>query len=244
MTCKLCRSSTDFGKSHIIPESFFREGGSVGETPLMLSSNAKVYPKRRPIGVYDQTILCKSCETKFSDWDDYGKKFLLDEFEAFSQIKAHDKIVGYSTDVFDYEKLKLFFVSVLWRASISSQPFFEHVDLGSHEARLKEIIDSRTPPGPDDYACILYRFSGFPDPLPILMPLKTRSSYGLTYYRIYLGSYFLDIKVDRQPTPKQFSAGTIQRGEPLVIVAKDIKECREAEIFRKIVNAPQNDNAI
>ena len=66
MKCKLCRVSSDFGKSHVIPESFLIHRKVEGEIPILATNKAGAYPKKRPIGEYDSEILCKECEKVFN----------------------------------------------------------------------------------------------------------------------------------------------------------------------------------
>ena len=71
--CRLCAEDRKLVKAHVIPEAFFRVLRAGGETPILISNVANTYPKRSPIGVYDQNILCEDCETMFSQVDDYNK---------------------------------------------------------------------------------------------------------------------------------------------------------------------------
>jgi len=202
MNCRLCKNSGNFGKSHVIPESFFLHRKVEGETPLITSSKDGFYPKRRPIGEYDTNILCKGCETTFNTWDDYGKTLLLDKIDEFEVINENNIAIGYQLNSFDYQKLKMFFISVLWRAGVSERDFYKKVSLGPHEQKLREMVLNSDAGKEEAYATQLFRFSQESFAIPILMPMKIKSSYGYTYYRIYLGDYFADIKVDKRPTPR------------------------------------------
>jgi hypothetical protein len=55
--CRLCRQPKKLIQAHVIPEAFFREMRvGDGAPPLLVKTGE--YPRRSPIGVYDQTILC------------------------------------------------------------------------------------------------------------------------------------------------------------------------------------------
>ena len=41
---------------------------------------------------------------------------------------------------FDYARLKLFFISVLWRAHLSQDQFFDAVDLGPWQSTARQMI--------------------------------------------------------------------------------------------------------
>ncbi|MFZ1546919.1 MAG: hypothetical protein WAT12_07435, partial [Candidatus Nitrotoga sp.] len=189
------------GKSHIIPESFFLSEGSDDETPFLATNIPGIFPKRRPIGEYDDKILCKECEKLFGPWDNYAKVLLIDEVGQF-QLVAEDKdYKGYSKEKYDYKKLKLFCLSVLWRASVSNRACFERVSLGPHEKVIRDMIQTGDPGSKDKYSVQLYRFHGADYGMPVLMPNKMRTKYGFQYHRIYLGSNFFDIKTDKRKTP-------------------------------------------
>ncbi len=242
MKCKLCRESADFGKSHVIPESFFLHRKIEHETPILSTNKAWAYPKKRPIGEYDPEILCKECETIFNSWDSYGKELLINKQSDFKTTEENGNILGYYTESFDYVKLKMFFISILWRASVSKRDLYAKVSLGPHEDILRDMIINTAPGTRDDYDIQLFRFAGVDYPIPILMPVEIRSSYGLRYYRIYLGDYFFDIKIDNQKTPKKHNLGIMGKSEKLWIPTINFRECQEYEIMRKVANAPSNKN--
>ena len=76
--CKYCSENTKLVKSHIIPEAFFRPlRTEEGASPLLITNLPNQYPKKSPVGVYYQGILCKGCEGKFAEVDDYGAKILI-----------------------------------------------------------------------------------------------------------------------------------------------------------------------
>ncbi len=244
MKCHLCKNSTDFGKSHIIPESFFLSEGDATETPFMASNQAGNYPKRRPVGEYDSEILCKGCEKTFGAWDNYAKVLLLDEFDQLKIFKEGDEIIGYQRDTFDYLKLKLFFISVLWRASISKREYFKLVNLGPHEEIIREMILSGSPGNADDYSIQIFRFTGVDYGIPIIMPVHIRTKYDFRYNRIYLGSYFFDIKLSKRKTPEKYRLGELNQNDPIIIPCKNIKEMDEYRILKMVAKAPHNANAI
>ncbi len=240
MKCKLCESSEDFGKSHIIPKSFFLHSEPKNEAPVMLTNESGQHPKLRPVGEYDDRILCKECEKKFADWDNYSKLLLLDEAESFEVIKEGSKIISFSKEEFNYEKLKLFCLSVLWRAGVSKRGLFRRVKLGPHETALKEMILARDPGEKEKYSVRLFRLLERPYDIPIIDPIRARDRYGYWFYRVYLGQFFYDVTVDSRKIPAQHSAGIIQAGQPLLACARDIMRMSEAQILKKILDAPQN----
>lgn len=240
MKCKLCKIRDDLGKSHVIPKSFFLNEGDTHETPLLLTNKQDVYPRKRRTGEYDLKILCKECEKTFDPWDDYAKKLLIDEFDNFQRITEGNDIKAYAKNSYDYDKIKLFCISVLWRAGVSQREFFTNISLGPHEIVLREMILSQNPGDRDDYSVHFCRFKGMADGAPIIMPMGFRTKYGFWYYRIYLGHIYFDIKVDSRKTPHQHGIGEIAAKQPLVVTSMDIMQMNEYRILKKIVNSPLN----
>lgn len=57
---------------------------------------------------------------------------------------------------------------------------------------------------------------------------------GINYYRFYLYSYVLYIKVDKRPTPNFFKPFAIQKNEPLIIIGRDINKSKEYPVMVNI----------
>jgi hypothetical protein len=116
-TCKLCGNDRPLVRSHIIPDSFSRDlKGDADGPPLMISGDPGRYPKRRPGGLYDENLVCDPCERLFGPWDDYGAEFLLRRLARDGQpvIARNGETLAYQYTDVDYERLKLFAVSLLW----------------------------------------------------------------------------------------------------------------------------------
>lgn len=136
MKCRLCDLDKDLIDSHIIPKWAFKylypEDPEDKKKSLELISEGKSI--RRRIGPYDQNLLCKDCDNFLGIYDDYGKKVLIEtEFVKKTELSLVAKGV-------DFNKLQLFLLSVIWRASISTTREFERVSIGPYEERIREII--------------------------------------------------------------------------------------------------------
>ena len=79
--------------------------------------------------------------------------------EADSILSRGDEIGGYVYKEVDYCLLKLFFLSLLWRAHHSSHDLFSGVNVGRRmERRLRELILAGNPSRADEFAVVLARF--------------------------------------------------------------------------------------
>jgi hypothetical protein len=77
-------------------------------------------------------------------------------------IEFESQRYAYVFQKVDYRRLKLFFVSLLWRASTSAESFYERIRLGSFEDSAKQTILENDPGETERFAVILARFE---DPL-------------------------------------------------------------------------------
>jgi hypothetical protein len=65
-----------------------------------------------------------------------------------------DEPAGFAARV-DYQRFKLFEISILWRAGIASVPDFANVVLGDHEQRLRQMLMNEDPGTTQEYGCVL-----------------------------------------------------------------------------------------
>jgi hypothetical protein len=120
-------------------------------------------PKKIFTGVFDEQILCSKCDNNtIGKLEQYGLKVIHKGFvtKKFSQeIRNHYNPLGYDYSVIqnvDYKKFKLFLLSILWRSSISSRPFFKDVFLGPYEEVLRKMLFEENPGSNKDFPVLIY----------------------------------------------------------------------------------------
>ena len=124
MKCKLTFEEGKGIKAHIIPKSFYSID-CANKIPLkIISSNRRIYPQRSQMGIYDSNIVTRNGETILQLLDDYACDLLIKNISSAKPIFDNEAL---QIDRYDYHKLKLFFLSVLWRASVSRNQFFKKV---------------------------------------------------------------------------------------------------------------------
>ena len=218
MKCKFCNQNKKLIKAHIIPESFFRELAGKKGPSLLVEDTPGTFPKRLPIGPYDKKLVCYDCEQQFGEWDDYAQDFLLKEI-GFKELKKNGDVIGYVVDQFDYVKLKLFFIYLLWRASASQLNFFQNVKLGHYEIIARDLILSKDPGDEENFSVTISKYS---DPMGklIIEPVPARW-FQVNYYRFYLTGYMVAIKVDKRNAPSYLGRLRIDRNQSLLIAVKE-----------------------
>jgi hypothetical protein len=110
----------------------------------------------------------------------------------------------------NYRELKLFELSLLWRAGVAKGEFFRNVDLGrKHEKLLRRLLAADDPGAEDDYPCILFdlrsdeaEFEGFWQE-----PISGRDEdRGQMIYKIVIGGYAFMYSVSSHAPSEQFRA--------------------------------------
>ena len=193
--CKLCGQNKVLIKAHIIPESFynFLYNASHAFTEV-LDNDGDPKKSRRRKGLYDSTILCKECDTRLGSlYDDYGSRIFFGHKNSKMKI---NEVVGKNDprvrwrEISNAEpgKIKLFLLSILWRAHISNLEFFKDVDLGlSHSKKIMKMISTSDAGKLDEYPILILQYSiKNSNSRKLLSSIKKYKKDGKTFYAALL----------------------------------------------------------
>jgi len=143
--CKLTGRQGKFVKSHIIPRALTRPTKLGNKFIQPALSIDKRYIKRAD-SWYDKTIVIREGEDYLSDIDSHA----IEELRALGLLWSSDKIRQPATksiselaivEFNDPTKIRIFFLSLLWRAAVSSLPEFKEIELTLNDIeRLRKII--------------------------------------------------------------------------------------------------------
>jgi len=161
-------------------------------------------------------------------------------------ILEHGKKVCFEIKDYDYSKLKLFFISLLWRASVSTHEFFQGVKVNKFENQLKKMIIENDPGDEDSFSVLIGRWDDAAIKggigRGILSPWKRRF-FGINYFSFYFGFGFAaTIKVDSRPVPKLFRRGILKPNNPLYIYIFQLSGSEEIKHIQKISEAQKIKN--
>jgi hypothetical protein len=236
--CLYCGQTKKLIKAHITPKCFYTAVFDSGEKPTQFSSQPNEYPRDLPIGPYDENILCAKCDNKLGIYDDYAKILLFDTPTTKIPLSSFIKI-----ETYDYKIFKLFFLSLLWRASISKEPMYEQVKLGStHTNRILSMLKAMNPGTADDYSVVVEKFD---DPESCVVHLQTKRGRvkpsGIAFYRFSGAGYSFFIKVDSRPTPELFRSLMLAPDSPFLISIKSWEKSMEYdEVLNVVANATES----
>jgi hypothetical protein len=167
MICQLCKTEKRLiRRSHIIPDfmynGLFNEKHFIADFDLTGKRDTRLYPN----GFYDSNILCKECDNiLIGRLESYAKVVLFggkgkrsDYHEIAQEIDIFGNKILHVKNI-DYKRFKLFLLSVLWRASISKQEIFRHVNLGCHEDIIRKMIYDSNPGNESEYPMSILLFT-------------------------------------------------------------------------------------
>jgi hypothetical protein len=149
MICRLCLQEKPLlKKSHIIPNFLYK--GLFSEDHRLVNVNLSDFDdfSYTHSGYYDKNILCRDCDGGLlSRLETYASNCLYFKGSERSRSTIHTELLGGGEVVpairfhnLEYTKIKLFFLSILWRSHISVHPFFKEVDLGPYAEKLRRML--------------------------------------------------------------------------------------------------------
>lgn len=200
--CKLCLKEAELRNSHIIPE-FIHEQLYDSKHRAFQLSNKLEKPRLMQKGEREQ-LLCMECETKLSRWENYAQKLLYDR-ESLPVVETkHAEYISYSR--VEYSEFKLFQLSLLWRASVSTLDFFSSVKLGPHEERIRLMLMDENPGKDWEYCCSLTAiihegelYEGMTSPMRLRTPDE-----GHIFYRFLIAGYYWSFIVSSHEKQSRF----------------------------------------
>lgn len=239
MICKLCGNDRPLIAAHIVPICITKVLLDPSGPMKLISKEPDIYPLKFPKGEYDKNILCGDCDGSFAGWDEYARDLLFDNFEStYPLIKGANasKLVPghYSIPTFDYNALKLFFLSILWRAEVSSRISCRRVNLGPYEIKIRNMLSSGMLGIPEEFPVHISRYIDDEGRGTMFSPHRQRT-LGVNFYNVFLPGYLAVIKVDAKPLPAPLNALYLQLGKPLIIGARDLRFSPEYKAFREII---------
>jgi hypothetical protein len=187
--CRLCLADTTLCDSHIIPNFVYRQmNGEKNRVKLKLITAHPVFNERYVQTGIKEPLLCKKCESQLSLHEKYVKESIYSQKGA--AVERSGNLMRLSG--LNYKHVRLCFLSMLWRMSVSAHEMFKYVDLGPHEERLRQMILDEEVDDPDLYgfSCIVPIFKGVPFYGLVVTPDVTRVD-DVRAYRAVIGGPML-----------------------------------------------------
>lgn len=229
MRCALCLRIADLRNSHIIPE-FLYESLYDDKHRLQIFSLLPERDNWREQKGLREKLLCDACEQDLSVYEGYARRLLVGGAPVTYRTES---AVVFLSDL-DYVKFRLFQLSVLWRASVSTLPFFAPVSLGPHQEALRQLILNADVGPSRRYCCVMFgikfdkeAFTGV-----IAQPGRVRLS-GSIAYRFVFGGFMWAFIVTSQDVQAELLPCTLQPPGTAAFIVKDAAEMHNLAKFAK-----------
>lgn len=236
MKCRLCLNEYEkLCEAHIIPEFMYK--GLYDDKnffyKIVFSGDENVIGKL-PQGKYDKEILCSECDNYINK---IGENFvskiyevLLDGTQPTTGVKVNqipkrkmiNQVPGHLAEYhfcnLDYKKFKMFYLSLLWKSSISHLDEFKEVNLGKHEEVLRNMIKMENPGEIKDYPVLIFNFREDVSILEevINLPKKHKDSKG-TIYLFHINGLMYRFYISKHRLPEYVINKTINKENKLEI---------------------------
>ena len=218
--CKFCGEKKKLIDAHIVPKAFYTHFVPNRTNILKIQSDIP-YELRCPAGFYDKNILCAECDRKLGVYDQEAQKLFLSDISKYKRQEGNFSAYGIPAGIFDYKKLKLFFISMLWRASISSNDSFKFVKLGDKfEAMALKVLRHPELDVINQFSVFIFKYKSVPNiriERIFIEPIPCRAD-GINYYEFVFAGYQINIKVDSREFETIFNRICLKPSEELVIV--------------------------
>ncbi|KAB1065912.1 hypothetical protein [Salibacter halophilus] len=188
------------------------------------------YTKKPSTGEYEGGILCADCDNTLlgSKYEDYARKAIYggrlpeNENPVCENFKNQHGVHFTTCQNISYLKFKIFLLSILWRSSISSRPFFSDIKLGPHEEIIRKMIYDGNPGEVDDYPIFFMTYvndKSMPKDL-IVHPrqIRTKSGHRANVFIIGGMVYMFHVNSKNHKLPEHVLTETIKPNNSMNII--------------------------
>lgn len=225
MICKLCLKKTELlKKSHIIPDFMYQM--IYDEKHFLYRGSAKNLDKMQtvPTGEYDSNILCKKCDNEIiGSYESYASGVF---FGGLPQNNCPTFKSGMINDIhatifenLEYDKFKLFLLSMLWRASISKRKFFKNVNLGKDEEIIRNLLLSGKAGDDNRYPILISSFIGLKNiPSDVIGEPHNFDKNKMNGYAFLISGFFVAYFLSNKGVSQFFLDASIKKTNKMILI--------------------------
>lgn len=213
--CALCQHDRPLSNSHIIPEFIYSSlyDEDIHRLHVLSAAHREAHEYAQK-GIREK-LLCSCCETKLSKYEMYASEVFSGKLKPVGDQKN-----GWvELNGLDYARFKLFALSIIWRAGVSTLEFFRAVKLGPHQERLRQMIYNGAPGPPLTYGFALSPITGLEGRASniIMQPDKIRVDSHYAYRFIFAGFVWCFFVTSHRPSARLSRLFLDQNGRIIMI---------------------------
>lgn len=202
--CKLCQEDKPLLESHIIPRHVYKQNKLMPKYERLSIVNVETLKMESITDhAYDgikEFLFCRECEILIGEYENYySEVFYKKEIPKKYNISIREKPLD--TDVIreyyglNYDFVKLYFLSIFYRVSMSKDNQYKDYTLGTkHNEIIRKLLLSKKG-GPDEnYKVMRVKPTSLKGSMPAMFPLrvgKLLDKRGFYWMGIFGGSYIV-----------------------------------------------------
>lgn len=217
MICKLCLQEKKLLKnSHIIPNFLYK--GLFGKKHKIASVNINDFSDRKfhQTGFKDSDILCAECDNGIiGAYERYASNTIFgdhkkSDIEFFNGDQTALPYIRFKN--LDYDLIKLFFLSILWKSHLSRNTFFDAVSLGvKHAEKIREMLLNHDG-GPEDlFEVVLIKPAASSRITKSIVAPRRLKEGGNTVYVFHINEVMYHFNISQHNKMSMFRAGLIKK---------------------------------
>ena len=219
--CRLCEEFLDLCNSHALPDSAFRRLLREGDGKAISLVDDKDTPVRYSSDSWGANLLCSPCEDKLNRaYDEYGIGVLTGQ-----KCSVHRVDSGVTFRNVDRQRFRMFFLSLLWRASISHHENYRNIDLPHNwERELHVALQSSSKVRSSVFTVAIYRLR---DSTPGGFSFESLRSliaapFGRSFDRFIsicfvIYGFFVEVFLPRLPVRFSYRPGVLAGNRPVFL---------------------------
>ncbi len=234
--CRWCQQSTTLIRAHIIPKAFYVPIKGDSDKVVILRPTEEKFTQITSSGIFDSRILCSKCDGLLGQLDEYGLQIFI--YPPSEADRITDGVLsGYNLHCDVIQRAQKFILSVLWRASVTSQDFFRTTNLGQkYEDKIRHLITSGAEVTETDFEFVVIRTFDHPYDGGIVPPFRVRFE-GVTAQQLYLPYFKFIIRVDQRRFPPIAAIGRFKSGAMPQCLRLSYKNGLEEKIIGSVTEA-------
>ena len=175
-----------------------------------------------------EKLLCHGCEQLFGRYENYAAQV----FYGGANLLLGRKGKHFSIGGTDYKRLKLFFISLLWRFAVTSVDAFTGTELGPHMERLRTMLLTEDPGLCLTYPCLITAITWKANHIGDLMVGPSRGKFeGHHIWQFVVAGFIFTFFVSSHSPPPAVAPGFLQADGSLLI---EVREITEIDFLRRI----------
>jgi len=167
-----------------------------------------------------ESLLCARCEQRFGHYENYAS----DVFVGDGATRPSPTQTGFLFTGLDYKRLKLFFMSLIWRLGVTRIEHFAGADLGSHREHLRVLLLADEPADFLRYPAMVTALTHDRRYIPdlIIPPFSARVE-GRRAYAVVITGFLFHFFVSNQNPPEKLWGGFLQPNGDFPLHVTDIR---------------------